>query len=755
MVFEPYSTPDEFVEEIRRDDARKVVHVAVEKPSPPEPGPPVEEVVKSKELMEALKKRGIERLYRFQAEAIRLIESGKSVLIVAGTGAGKTEAFLIPALERVLDNPYEPAVKAILVYPTKALARDQLARVNSLVTSVFGVRALVFDGDTSEREREAIYAMPPQILVTNPDMLHYGLMSSPRFRELCSTAEYVVLDDVHVYGGVLGAHVHYVLRRLRRVLKSEPVFVGTSATIGNAREFAGALFGTDVEVVDAGSGRRGLVYHVMVKPLARPRLAEVASLVAACVKRGLKTLAFADSHRAVELLQRLCARIGVDVLVHRAGLLPEERRRVERELSSGRVLAVAATPTLELGIDIGDLDCVVLANLPPTYSKYVQRTGRCGRRGGKAYVITVLGNDPISQYYESNPGDFFGKGIEPVVIEPENEEVAKVQLLSAALDKPLSISELNPFEADLAEELASQGLLRFVKGKGYYKPTAETARYLRSRPGLRGVGEVVRIYDAAGRLIGFREMPMALKELFPGAVYLHGGDTYLSLELTGSKATVSKLPRDYRFVTSALYYSEPVAFAAEDSRKVWGVEVEYGRIRVKEVVYGYVVRDFESGAVVREAPLDRDYAYEFSTRGVLIRFPANPEWGFMGNAEAFHAAEHVVISAAQMVAGAAPTDLGGISYPSGHVFIYDSYPGGSGCSKTLFRRLEEAFARALKIVASCTCEDGCPRCVYSPFCGNNNKILSRRKSLYLLRSLAEGRAGELVLAASFSGKPLA
>lgn len=743
------------MDELSGDDSRRVVYVAVEEPSPPEPGPPVEEVVKSEALREALKKRGIERLYRFQAEAVRLIRSGRSTLIVAGTGTGKTEAFLIPILERVLEEPYRPAVRAILVYPTKALARDQLARVNSLASSVFGVRALVFDGDVGEREREAIYAMPPQILVTNPDMLHYGLMGSPRFRELCSTAEYVVLDDAHVYSGVLGAHVHYVLRRLRRVLKGEPVFVGTSATIGNPREFAAALFGTDVEVVDAGPGRRGLVYHIMVKPVSRSRLAEVASLIAACVKRGLKTIAFADSHRAVELIRRLCARMGVEVLVHRAGLLPEERRRVERALAGGEAVAVAATPTLELGIDIGDLDCVILANLPPAYSRYVQRTGRCGRRGGRAYVITVLGEDPISQYYEGSPRDFFERGVEPLAIEPGNEEVAKIQLLAAAFDKPLSPRELRPHELKLVEELAARGLLRFVKSRGYYRATAEAARYLRSRPGLRGVGEVVRIYDTEGELIGFREMPMALKELFPGAVYLHGGDTYLSLELSERRATVAKLPRDYRFTTSALYYSEPVEFAAEEERSVWGVRAEYGRIKVREVVYGYVVRDFESGATVREVPLDRDYAYEFSTKGLLIRFPMNEAWGLMGNAEAFHAAEHVVISAAQMVAGAAPTDLGGISYPSGHVFIYDSYPGGSGCAKTLFHRLEDALARALRILSTCTCEDGCPRCVYSPYCGNNNKVLSRRKALYLLRSLAEGRGEGLELAVAVAGRPLA
>jgi len=738
MPFEEYRGGDELIEELARDRERRLVYVAVERPSPPEPGPPVDEVVRSEVLRHALRRRGIDRLYRFQAEAVRLVGSGRSTLIVAGTGAGKTEAFLIPILERVLEDPYRPGVRALLVYPTKALARDQISRVNSLVSSVFGVRALVFDGDTSEREREAIYEMPPQILVTNPDMLHYGMMRSERFRELVSTAEYVVLDDVHAYSGVLGAHVHYVLRRLRRLLPREPVFAGTSATIGNPREFASALFGTDVEVVDAGAGRRGLIYHAMVRPVARSRLAEVASLIAACVRRGLKTLAFADSHRAVELIRRACAKLGVEVLVHRAGLLPEERRRVEEAFYRGEVLAVAATPTLELGIDIGDLDCVILANVPPSFGKYVQRTGRCGRRGGTAYVFTVLGNDPISQYYEGSPADFFGKGVEPLAIEPRNEEVAKLQLLAAAFDKPLGLGELGEFERAIVEQLAAEGLLRFVKSRGYYRPTAAASRYIRSRPGLRGTGEIVRIYSRSGRLLGFREMPMALRELFPGAIYLHGGGVYLSLELKGLRATVTRLPDDYPFATSALYYSEPMAFEPEASREVWGFRVEYGRLRVREVVYGYVVKEAESGATVREAVLDEEYAYEFLTRGVLLHLPPLPEWPLLANAEAFHAIEHVTISAAQMVVGASPTDMGGVSYPSGHVFIYDSYPGGSGCSKLLFHRLEEALRRALRILSSCTCDDGCPKCIYSPYCGNNNKILSRRKALRVLRMLSEG-----------------
>lgn len=753
-AFREFKGGEEFVEELKLDEAHKVVHVFLEEPSPPEPGPPVDEVGLSEAVREALRKRGLHRLYKFQVEALEKIGSGKNTVIVAGTGAGKTEAFLLPILEDVVENPFR-GVRAVLVYPTKALARDQLSRVNSLVSNVFGARALAFDGDTREREREAIYAMPPPILATNPDMLHYGLMRSPRFRELVSTAKYVVLDDMHVYGGVFGAHVAYVLRRLRRVLREEAVFVGATATIGNPKEFASALLGGDVDVVEARAGGRSPTYHVMLKPVARSRLAEVACLAASCVKRGLKTLVFADSHRMVELIRRVCVGMGVEMYVHRAGLLPEERRRIEEGLKRGGIMAVAATPTLELGIDIGDLDCVILANVPPTYSKYVQRTGRCGRRGRKAYVLMILGNDPISQYYENYPQDFFGKGFEPLAIELRNEEVAKVQLLAMALDSPVRVSELGEFERKVAEELVERGYLRLVKSRGYLRCTSKGARYLRSRPGLRGVGEVVRIYDLGGRLIGYREMPMALKELFPGAIYLHGGEVYVSLELAPPRAVVEKLPPALSLVTSPLYYSEPEEFRERSACTVAGMSVEYGDLRVKEAVYGYVVKDFASGAVLREAVLDREYSYVFKSKGLLIRLPLEPSWSLVDRAEAVHAVEHVLIAAAQTVVGAGLTDMGGVSFPTGHVFVYDSLPGGSGCSKLLFARLEEALKRAYRIVKSCSCVDGCPKCVYSPYCGNNNRVLSRRKALHLLEKVVSGKLEGLEVPEALQGKPLA
>ncbi|MEM2795012.1 MAG: Zn-binding domain-containing protein, partial [Thermofilaceae archaeon] len=389
-----------------------------------------------------------------------------------------------------------------------------------------------------------------------------------------------------------------------------------------------------------------------------------------------------------------------------------------------------------------------------SFSKYVQRTGRCGRRGRKAYVLTVLGDDPISQYYANFPDEFFSKEPEPIAIEAHNEEVAKIQLTATAADLPLRVDELEIFESKIANELLKSGFLKIVKGGKYIKCASAGSRYLRKRPGLRGTGEVVKIYDVRGRLIGLRDMPAALKELFPGGVYLHGGETYLSVELSPTRAVVTRLPSHYSLVTSALYYSAPESFSPEISRKVLGSSIEYGKLSVREVVYGYVTRDFESGATLRETILEKEYAYGFATKGVLLRFPINPAWDSIGNAEAFHAIEHVLITAAQAAVGAGLTDLGGISFPTGHIFIYDAYPGGSGCSKLLFERFEDTFSKALRILRLCDCEDGCPKCIYSPYCGNNNKVLSKGKAFKILEQVNNKRLTGLVSIGSIEGSPI-
>lgn len=737
------------IEELQRDQSHGVVYIHVEEPRLPEPGPPVEEVAEGW-LADALRARGVERLYRFQAEAIERIRRGENVFIVAGTGTGKTEAFLIPLLEEAARRgPGE--VAGIVIYPTKALARDQVERINSYASGRFGLRAAVYDGDTPQDERRRIFEYPPAVLVTNPDMIHFSLRRSDRFKQLISTARMLVLDDAHVYGGVFGAHVHMILRRLRRFLREKPQFIASSATVGNPRDFGEKLFSEPVEVVQAGPTRRARVYHVMLSPRERGKMAETLRLLKLLSREGLRTVVFADSHRAVELLSIEARRHGLRVRVHRAGLLPSERRRIEEALKRGELDAVAATPTLELGIDIGALDAVIMYGLPPTFSKYLQRAGRVGRRGGEAYVFTVLGNDPISAYYERHPREYFSQPPDPVYLDTRNEEVARIHLVAMAQDAPYRPETLDPFARRVLDSLLSEGLVR-IRG-GYVHPTRAGLRFLRERENIRGVGEMVEIRVAGGRRIGFRERPQAIKELFPGAIYLHGGRPYLSLGIKGKQAVVKPLPHKAPPVTTKpLYYTVPEDEEVLEERTVYGVKVEYLELRITDVVYGYVVKSFPGGETLRQQLLEEELSYGFRTKGILLYYAPRPQWSETGNAEAFHAVEHVLISAGEMVTGAAPTDMGGISFPSGHIYIYDAFPGGSGVTKLLYERLEEAVQKAYDIVSRCTCEDGCPRCVFSPYCGNNNQLLSRRKAAAVLGDMLRLRLP--AAAAARTGNPI-
>ncbi len=736
------------LEELQRRGGHGIVYVHVEEPRLPSPGPPVEEAVREEWLAQALKRRGIERLYRFQAEAAELARAGRNVFIVAGTGTGKTEAFLIPLLEAA-SRQGPGKVTGIIVYPTKALARDQLERINSYASGFFGLRAAVYDGDTPPEERQRIFQYPPAILVTNPDMIHFSLRRSDRFKQLISTAKVIVLDDAHVYGGVFGAHVHMILRRLKRFLREKPQFIAASATIGNPGELGEKLFSEPVEVVHAGPTRRARVYHVLLSPHEKGKMAETLSLLALLAKEGLRTVVFADSHRAVERLAIEARRHGLNVKVHRAGLLPEERRRIEEELKRGELDAVVATPTLELGIDIGSLDAVIMYGLPPTFSKYLQRAGRVGRRGGEAYVFTVLGNDPISAYYERHPREYFTQPPDPVYLDTRNEEVAKVHLIAMAQDAPYKPDQLDSFARQVLQGLIQEGLLR-LRG-GYVHPTRQGLRYLRERENIRGVGELVAIKVQGGRRIGWREAPQAIKELFPGAIYLHGGRAYLSLGIRGKTAVVKPLPKPPPYSTRPLYYTLPEEGEIHETRRVYGIRVDYLDLTVTDVVYGYTV-EAPGGRTVSMHLLDQELTYSFHTKGILLHYPPRPSWSETGNAEAFHAVEHVIISAGQMVTGAAPTDMGGISFPSGHIYIYDAFPGGSGVTKLLFQRLEEAVKKAHDIVSRCTCEDGCPRCVFSPYCGNNNQLLSRRKATAVLGDMLKLRLRPAV--PPRAGKPI-
>ncbi|AFA38718.1 Distinct helicase family with a unique C-terminal domain including a metal-binding cysteine cluster [Pyrobaculum oguniense TE7] len=728
-----------FLEAVAEDRGREVVYVKSDEAEAPEVCCGVSEAARP-EVAEALRALGISQLYRYQYDAVKSIEAGRDTVIVAGTGMGKTEAFLIPILEASLESLGGPV--ALLLYPTKALARDQLHRLRRYGDRL-GVRVMVYDGDTPQRERRLMYDSPPHIIVSNPDMVSQALMHVARFRQLVGRLRYVVLDDFHVYAGVFGSHMYYLLRRLRRFVR--PVFVGTSATVGNPAEFAQALFESDrVNVVWGPLRRRGKVIHVLVRPRFRSKWAEAAKLASLCIEHGMKCIVFTDSHKYSEIIYRALKMMGLGdrVAVHRAGLEAEERKRVEEALKRGEIDVVIATPTLELGIDIGDVDGAILASIPPSYSRYLQRVGRVGRRGQTGYVVQILGNDPISQYYWNYPHEFFARAPEPLGFEKENEDIAALHLLAAAADKPLRTGELTPFEKALAEKLLARGSLTRV---GSFLRITPQGREELSMLSLRGSPHVVKIRTADGRTIGERELPLALYELHPEAIYMHGGRTYVSKTLDLEKRVAVVEPADAEdLVTSALEDMEPQLVEVYEEGSAEGVPYQYGRLKMRITVYGYALKRFTTDETLGEYNID-PLSYEFETKGAvfyfpLLRFATNDAVDWEARAKGYHAAEHVLISAAEIAVGASKTDLGGVSYPDGVIVIYDSHVGGNGTTRLLIKNFRKVAEVALKIVKGCDCADGCPKCVYSPYCGNNNKMLSRRNAIRVLEAVLRREA---------------
>ncbi len=700
----------------------------------PEPGPSLVGAGLQPPVVEALRYFGIERLYKFQYDALEAFRRGEDHVIVSGTGTGKTEAFLTPILDSIVaQGPGAPRPYALILYPTKALARDQLYRLKVLAEGRLGIRVAVLDGDTPRRERIEIYSNPPHILVSNPDMVHVGLAFSDRFRRLASTIKVVVVDEMHVYRGVFGSHVRWVLHRLKEA-SGDYLAVGSGATIGNPDAMGEKLFGRKVSVVEGPRRRRGMALHVLADYGYGSRWTTAAAIIAILAKRGLKVLGFVDSQQMTELIARIAAKsYGVRVGVHRAGLLPEDRRRVEEDFREGRINAVVATPTMELGIDLGDLDAVVMAHLPRSISSYIQRAGRAGRRDKPGLVVTLLGDDPIEAYFLQRPQELFKMPPDPGYIEPGNKEVARVHLAALLVQKGMvSVQELPGELAMVAGDLEVMGLAVRVDGR-IVPRWRRTRDFLEAHGSLRSSGPQVKIVEG-DKIIGEREMPMALYDLYPGAVYYHGGRTYVSLklDLEAMRAEVRRVGASLNFYTKPMYSIDVTTINPLEERTLGPLRLVYADVKIMVTVEGYYVKDEYSGATLSEVAYKEPLKWEYWTKGMATRYPNPGITDDVALISGYHALEHTIIAAARPVVGASDTDLGGVSYPSGHIVIYDSAPGGHGASKLVFERLDRIHDIAENILASCTCEDGCPKCVFSPYCGVNNRFLSRKTALRIL-----------------------
>ncbi len=714
----------------------------------PEPvmGSNVEDVGLGKEISSHLNEIGITKFYKFQEEAIKEIFYGNSVVIEAPTASGKTEAFLIPIIQKIKNENLAGKVSALFVYPTKSLARDQYPKIVAFAEKL-DIKVAVFDGDTKQTERSEILEDPPHIIVTNFDILHYHMMYNTKFASLLSGVKFLVADEAHVYSGIFGSNVHYIVKRLKR-LSNKIQFVAASATLDNAVEFCEKLFGVPMKLIH-GSGNKSETDFVMLFPSLRTQRALMVDLIKKLTDKKHKTMAFSNSHRNSELLAMQAKKQKVNIKVHRAGLMANYRKAVERDFKQDVLLAISCTPTLELGIDVGNVDGVISATIP--VNRLTQRIGRAARKGQRGYAFLALGNDPISQYYKNHPDDYFDD-VEHTYIDPKNPFVEEFHVMVMACDKPISKHELKEHN-DVIERHVKNGYLILEENR--FVPNRKKIQSMLGEYSIRGIGKSIDIF-LDGRKVGDRNLPIALEELHKDAIYFLAGTRYKVLEFNYPEKTYAKLQRitrDYPYYTKALTSEWPTIETVYDKRKAFGLEIAFCKLHIQKTVYGYVNMEIgqeiaQGKKVVLEKPLE----YDFITKGIVFHAPRplnemkKSEDEEYVEASAYHATEHVVIEGSNMITGGVSQDLGGISLgTSGLIFIYDGAIGGNGASKALYDRFEKALERSMYIVKECPCtnESGCPRCTFSYRCGNNNEFLHKHSSLEVFQRIVDGEETEL------------
>jgi len=697
-------------------------------------------------LKEHLAAKGITTLYKFQEDSYSAINNGEDVVIAAPTAQGKTEGFILPIIRQLLLSVQEsfnsPGVRALLIYPTKALARDQYDKIKQM-GKASGLTVSIFDGDIAEDARSKIYSNPPDILLTNPDVLHYHLgWSQSRLTPLLRTVKFVVLDEIHLYTGSMGTNVYYILKRLE-LESGKFQKVGASATVANPKDFAEVLFDSDVQLIESKNAKRGPIHFLMYYPGMRSKYSMIVDIVTALQAGKFKTLVFGNTHSEAEVLNMLLSDTGVKSMVHRAGLSKKYRSDVEDQFRSGQLPVIVSTPTLELGIDIGDLNSVV--SMIVSITRLTQRIGRAGRKGQESVAVLALReNDPISSFYRHEPEKYF-TDIDAAYTEPENEVVGYYQIIAAAMSGHLNATDFSRHRK-VIQKLIDDGLLKEFENGKIRIADDEKARKAWRGYSIRGIGDTVEIRGDKKRL-GDRSMPMAAQELHPGAIYLHGGKNYMSIDFKhlpgfGRATVVPSADRSYH--TKPLYSTMPKIIDIVERTKILGLNAVYCNLEMTQTVYGYVRKETRSGKVISRHDLTNSLVYTYQTRGFAFTAPeptnsvndylsgkyAHLEGGKMGPAElyggAFHAVEHVLIESSNMFTGGGTREIGGVSMgDSGIIFVYDGSPGGNGASKLLFGKLDEAFRRTKTILEKCDCKtvDGCPLCTYSYNCGNNNSPL--------------------------------
>ena len=727
-----------------------------------------------KALQEALRGAGTDTLYLHQAEAINAIRDGQDVVVATSTASGKTLVYNIPVLESVLADSRS---RALYLFPTKALAQDQLGSLREL-TQASALRQVVFgtyDGDTPQGARRRL-RHSAAILLTNPDMLHVGILPNHSlWSKFLANLKYIVLDEAHVYRGIFGSQVACVLRRLLRLCHfygAEPQFICCSATIANPGEHVQRLTGQPAVVVDEDGSPQAARQFVLWNPpfvdvartARRSANIEATSLLVEMVEHQVRNITFTKARKVAELILLYAQGILKEeapelvplIRSYRAGYRPELRREIEQGLFSGQLLGVTATNALELGVDVGHLDATVLVGYPGTIASTWQQAGRAGRGVRQALNVLIGLDNPLDQYFMRHPEALFGRSPENALIAPDNVHILMKHLPCAAYERPLTNEDedlFGPGFADAMVQLERELLLEYRNERWFFQGIG----YPAEKVSLRSISaRKFALLDESQnyRLMEELEETTALSRVYSGAIYLHQGESYLvtRLDLEMGIAYASPVEVDY--------YTEPREVNTVRIHHTWqqkkmpASEACFGELCVTQQVVGYRRLQQFSDTVLSDELLDLP-AQSFMTTGLWFDVPLEVMYDIQRRgldfAGGLHAIEHAAIGILPLFAMCDRLDIAGLSTPlhpdtnRAQVFIYDALPGGVGIAEKGFALLQDLWRTTLAAIQECPCQEGCPSCIQSPKCGNNNEPLDKRAAVLILEELLEphGLAGRI------------
>ncbi len=812
------------------------------------------------DLQASLRAQGIERLFTHQAQAVNAALAGRHVVVVTSTASGKTLCYNLPALQAILE---QPVARALYLYPTKALAQDQLRALREMGCQGLdsrqtaleskqttarpadsslsrgerpgragvpanslspweraGVRGdaplpitiATYDGDTPQARRSKL-RQQGQIILTNPDMLHVGILPNHAlwasfFRHL----RYVVIDEAHTYRGVFGSQVACVLRRLRRVCAlygSAPQFIAASATIANPGQHLAGLTGLEPLVIDddgSPAGPRSFAlwnppFADKAKTARRSANGEATQLFTTLIRNDTRTIVFTRARKVAELILRYAreelsksqqsedqraeghgAKGGKSshrggqptpsdsgyglrvtdyasrIAAYRAGYTPEQRRQIEADLFNGRLLGVTATNALELGIDVGGLDAAVLVGYPGTVASLTQQAGRAGRGSDPSLAVLIGLDNPLDQYFMRHPADLFGRPHEHALIDPDNVYVLARHLPCAAAEVPLTnIAAPDRFDDEALfgpgfvpamVQLEEQGVLDFHGDRWTYNGSDYPAEKVNLRSA--GGGRFALLDEARNhRTLEEIEASSAPQRVHPGAIYLHQGESYLVTRFDAEMGYAVLRPAEVDYYTVPREWSDVRIMRSIRHRPIPGGYAYFGMVRATSQVIGYRRLRHYSEEVLGEEMLELPQT-TFETAALwwdlapeIVAACQRRGLDFLGG---IHAAEHACIGILPLFAMCDRWDIGGLSTPrhadtdAPQVFIYDGFPGGVGIAERGFEDLPALWRATYEVIAACPCEAGCPSCIQSPKCGNNNQPLDKAAAKLILGMLLQGNS---------------